>query len=197
MPPEEPHRKGSFTLVILAAYAGLGIVALVWSMLRNDGTCLWDPRPGATMEPGLAALIGAVSGLLVACLSQLAVTKFTFARRLEEEFASILGPLSVAQVIGVAIFSSVAEEAFFRGAMQPDLGLVLTSLIFGLLHVGPGKVFLPWTVMALGMGFALGGLFIWTGSLLAPILCHGMINTINLRRIALRAQLMEEASRTT
>ena len=45
--------------------------------------------------------------------------------------------------------------------------------------------------MATGMGFALGGLFILTNSLLAPILCHLLVNAINLRRIVYRARSVE------
>ena len=30
------------------------------------------------------------------------------------------------------------------------------------------------------MGFALGGLFEWTGSLLAPVVAHTAINAVNL-----------------
>ena len=97
-------------------------------------------------------------------------------------------PLTPGQILLIAAASSVGEEAFFRGAVQPWLGLPVTSVVFGLLHVGPSRVFLPWTTMALIMGFALGLLFSWTGSLIAPVLCHGLINAINLRRIALRAR---------
>ena len=185
-----------FTLVIIMVYIGLAVGAFVWISLRNDGTWPWSHSPGDFMEPGWAALIGTVSGYLVALLSQLSVNRFSWARRLEEEFATILGCMSDLEVLLIAIFSSVAEEALFRGAMQPLMGLMLTSIVFGLLHSGPKQVFLPWTGMAIAMGFVLGGLFIWTGSLLAPILCHGVINALNLRRIALRARQLQKRTRT-
>jgi membrane protease YdiL (CAAX protease family) len=172
-------------IFISVAYGLLLAIAILWAWLRGDRPIFGLPDP---MEPCWSALIGTAAGLLVAVLSQLSVSRFAWARRLEEEFARILGPLTMFEVALLALLSGVAEEAFFRGAMQPSLGLVITSLIFGLLHVGPSKTYLPWTAMALGMGFALGALYLWTGTLIAPILCHFLINTINLRRISLKAQ---------
>ena len=179
----------SQVIIISVAYGVLLAIAILWAWLRGDRPLFAASDP---MEPGWSALIGTAAGLLVAFLSQLTVSRFTWARRLEEEFARLLGPLTMFEVVLLALLSGVAEEAFFRGAMQPSIGFVLTSLIFGLLHVGPSKTYLPWTAMALGMGFALGAMYILTGTLIAPILCHFLINTINLRRIALRA-----GSRTT
>ena len=167
------------------AYGVLFAIAILWSHLRGDRPMFALPDP---LEPFWSALIGTAAGLLVALLSQMSVSRFHWARRLEEEFARILGPLTMAEVVLLAFFSGVAEEAFFRGAMQPTAGYVLTSLIFGLLHIGPSKTYLPWTAMAVAMGFALGALYLWTGTLIAPILCHFLINTINLRRISLRVQ---------
>lgn len=173
------------TVFISAAYGVLLAIAILWAWLRGDHPLFEMPDP---LEPCWSALIGTAAGLLVAALSQLSVSRFPWARRLEEEFARILGPLPMFEVVLMALLSSVAEEAFFRGAMQPALGFVLTSLIFGLLHVGPSKTYLPWTAMALAMGFALGALYLWTGTLIAPILCHFLINTINLHRISLKAR---------
>ena len=81
----------------------------------------------------------------------------------------------------VRIFlSAVAEEAFFRGALQPQLGLPATSLLFALAHFAPRRDLLPWTAFALAAGFALGALFEATGNLVAPTLAHAVVNAINL-----------------
>jgi membrane protease YdiL (CAAX protease family) len=183
--PRNNKKISTQVIFISIAYGVLFAIAILWSYLRGDRPLFETPDP---MEPGWSALIGTTTGLLVTALSQLSASRFTWARRLEQEFARILGPLSVFEVVLLALTSSVAEEAFFRGAMQPALGFILTSLIFGLLHAGPSKTYLPWTAMALAMGFALGALYLLTGTLIAPVLCHFLINAINLRRISLRAQ---------
>jgi membrane protease YdiL (CAAX protease family) len=80
----------------------------------------------------------------------------------------------------------VAEETFFRGALQPTLGWLPASLIFGLVHFAPRRELLPWTGFALCVGMVLGALFESTGNLVAPIVAHVGINAVNLRRLVVR-----------
>ena len=58
----------------------------------------------------------------------------------------------------VSIFSGVGEEAFFRGAVLQEFGLVISSLLFGLAHIGPDRRYLVWTVWAVLAGFVFGAL---------------------------------------
>ena len=76
-----------------------------------------------------------------------------------------------------------ALQHLFRGALLPWFGLWWQGLVFALLHVGPGRRFLPWTVSALVLGIAFGALAVWTGNLGAPIAAHFTINYLNLRYI--------------
>jgi uncharacterized protein len=178
-------------MVILAFYALMAGIAVLWSALRGEpGLLLLSNQT----SPGhFASLLIGILGGLVFALASLACSRwFAWTRRLEHEFARILGPLSIIQCLLIALASSVSEEAFFRGAMQPSIGLGLTSVIFGLLHVGPSRTFLPWTLMAIFMGFAFGWMFVWTSSLLAPIACHFTINAINLQRISIKARSQGE-----
>ncbi|MDP8945373.1 MAG: CPBP family intramembrane metalloprotease, partial [Actinomycetota bacterium] len=80
----------------------------------------------------------------------------------------------------VAIFSGVGEEAFFRGALQQEFGLVVASLLFGLAHVGPDRRYFVWTAWAVLAGFVFGFLYEVSGSLLAPILAHTAHNAATL-----------------
>ncbi len=80
----------------------------------------------------------------------------------------------------VAIFSGLGEETFFRGAVQPEFGLVVASLVFGLVHVGPDRRYLVWTAWAVLAGFMFGALYEITGGLLAPILAHSAHNAATL-----------------
>lgn len=83
-------------------------------------------------------------------------------------------------VLGAA--AGIGEEWLFRGALQPSLGLVATSLVFGLAHVGGWKM-LPFGVWASIMGLILGGLAITTGGLIAPIVAHGVYDMMALEYI--------------
>jgi len=83
----------------------------------------------------------------------------------------------------LALASSIGEELLFRGALMPWLGIWLQAAIFALLHVGPGRRFLPWTVSAFVLGLLFGALAQWTGNLGGPIAAHFAINFLNLRYI--------------
>ena len=88
---------------------------------------------------------------------------------------------------GVSAFAlrgtSSRSELFFRGALQPAVGLVPASLIFGLIHIGPERRFWPWTVFAVVVGFILGALYELTGDLAGPIVDHVCINALNMHAI--------------
>jgi membrane protease YdiL (CAAX protease family) len=83
----------------------------------------------------------------------------------------------------LALVSSIGEELLFRGALLPWFGVWIQGIVFALLHVGPGRRFLPWTVSALVLGIAFGWLAVWTGNLGGPIAAHFAINFLNLRYI--------------
>ena len=80
----------------------------------------------------------------------------------------------------LALLSGVAEEAFFRGALQPQVGLLAASLLFGAAHFVPRRELLLWTVFSIAAGLLLGWLFDATGNLVAPIVAHAGINGVNL-----------------
>ncbi len=111
---------------------------------------------------------------------------------IEGAVRSRLGNLTKTGVIALSLFSSVSEELFFRGAIQTSLsrvtgsellGLATTSLLFGMLHMGRDKSYLPWTVFAICSGLVLGYGFMVTGNILVPIFIHFLINGVNMWRI--------------
>jgi membrane protease YdiL (CAAX protease family) len=71
-----------------------------------------------------------------------------------------------------------------RGALQPWIGIWPQALLFALLHIGPGRRYLPWTAWALAVGAGFGYLAQATGDLGGPIVAHFTINFLNLRYIA-------------
>ncbi len=123
--------------------------------------------------------MGAGSGLAVVLISRVMHLYVQTFRTLNREFKKILGPLSTDDCLLLSFFSAIGEELFFRGAMQPAIGLVLTSLIFGLMHIG-GKRYIPWTISAMVLGFVLGAMADYSGNLLAPFIAHFTINYFNL-----------------
>lgn len=117
---------------------------------------------------------------LVVVLSQILGKFSKLFHNLEQLFQEILGELSLQDIFFIAAFSAVCEEYFFRGLIQYYIGLLPASLMFGLLHSGPSKRFLPWTVFATLMGFVLGGLYMSFNNIFIPIGVHFLINFVNL-----------------
>lgn len=131
--------------------------------------------------------LGLGAGLLLLGIWWIAERVFPLAKELEARLASVLGPITVSEAIGLAMLSGFAEELFFRGAVQGTLGWAAATILFGLLHSGPGRAFRLWTVFALLAGLVLGGVMAWRGNLLGPVVGHFLVNAVNLRRLASRA----------
>jgi membrane protease YdiL (CAAX protease family) len=182
LPPTPRPPRLTRAHLILGLYATLSLVAVGWGALRGQpNVFVIEGVPRRTLE-GLALAVALALAAVFA--DRLAVHRFEWARAIDREFRSLLGPLSTGEVLLLAAASSVGEEAFFRGAVQPHLGLWLTSALFALPHVGPGVKFLPWTAASFVAGLAFGKLFVYTGDLSAPICAHFLINLINLRFIS-------------
>ena len=86
----------------------------------------------------------------------------------------------------VPLLSSISEEVFFRGFLQPKLingttpllGITFTSILFGIAHFSYGnplQVFIPF-LLGLGFGFIL----FKTKNIIAPISAHFTFNFIQL-----------------
>ena len=94
----------------------------------------------------------------------------------------------------LALASGIGEEMFFRGALQPAVGIVWASLIFGACHFLPRRELVLWSGYAVVMGLAFGWLFEATGHLAAPIAAHVLVNAVNLPRLARRAEARLDAA---
>lgn len=172
-------------------YSLLAVIAVIWSFVEHGhdfSNLFFHPEPAFLNDSVftwvlIGASLGIGFGLLVARLSKFLVHKWNWAKGLHIEFRGLLGPLADVDVLVFALLSAIGEELLFRGAIQSSFGIVPASIVFGLLHIGPNRKFLPWPAQAIVMGFALGGLFWLTGNLVAPILAHFTINYQNLHFI--------------
>jgi membrane protease YdiL (CAAX protease family) len=178
--PPPPLSRAS---LVMGLYAAMGIVALLIAAGRGDPDLYRLGGEPPAWKLGAGPLIGAALGLGVVWLTRLATRHFQWARDLHGSFHDLLGPLTGREIFILALASSVGEELLFRGALMPWLGVWLQAGVFALLHIGPGKRFLPWTVSALVLGLAFGWLAQVTGNLGGPIAAHFVINYLNLRFI--------------
>ncbi len=194
---EDPQPSLSTRKLKLNATVGLyGLMAafsVIWGVYRDRPNVWFHPEPlfeaawPVTVTLGLGA--GVALGLAISLLSVWLARRARWARALMSEFRSLLGGLTARDILLIAALSSVGEELFFRGVLLPGLGHVLgsqwlgllaSSLIFGLLHVPASRRMIPWMLQAMVMGFVLGFLYLFTGDLTVCVATHFVINRRNL-----------------
>ena len=88
----------------------------------------------------------------------------------------------------VAFLTATSEEVAFRGALQPVLGIGLTSIVFALVHTQYGLT--PATVVILALAVVLGMIRNWTNTTTA-IVCHFMYNFAGLAMSILARNVTE------
>jgi len=156
-------------------YGLLVVVAAVWCGLRGMDLPVLGPRPATGLLLGLATAAGTV------LLSLLAYRLIPVSRKIAEELApSLVDRMDRSGLVLLALFSGIGEEVFFRGAMQQEFGILISSVAFGLAHVGPDRRYLLWTAWAVLAGVVFGVLFEVTGGLLAPVTAHAAHNAATL-----------------
>ena len=196
---EDPQegKKGGMPRLSLPSmsifYLLLAALAVLLAPKFNPFVVPGQPERGDFVHVANGLWLGLFCGVTLVAASQLSYHYFSWSRKLERSFFEILGPLGLGQITVVAIASGVAEEMLFRGAIQPFIGLIPASLLFALLHIGPGREFLPWTISAGVIGLLLGLLYEHTGNLAAPVICHFTVNFINLNVIMRRQKKQENA----
>lgn len=164
-----------FVLFAALFYGLLTVAAALWAALRG-----FDLRlAGGSLA--LSLTLGALTAVATVSLGLFAYRLLPALRQIAGELAPrLVDGADRASLVLVSVFSGVGEETFFRGAVQQEFGLVVASLLFGLVHVGPDRRYLVWTIWAVLAGFLFGALYDLTGGLLAPILAHAAHNAATL-----------------
>jgi membrane protease YdiL (CAAX protease family) len=161
----------------LRIYCVLLVLALVWIFFL--GRLSWNLFVDVRVEnlPRVILLTLGTSSSMVA-LSLYCGRNFLWAQQLEEEFAKILVPMKLWEITAIGLLSGIAEELFFRGALQTTIGLIPASLAFGLAHLVPRHPFWNWSLYAAFAGFLLGCLFELTHYLLPVMVAHALTNFV-------------------
>ncbi len=168
-------------LAIIVFYAVVGFLALGICHLFHCTP--WQIAPmWHSIETTGVIISGLGLGLGVVIISWY-LDRFSPFARLDRVIARFLPPMGFVDILILSAASAVGEELLFRGALLQLIGLHGSSFLFGFLHYGGKRSFLLWGFLGWGMGYLLGGLFLVTGSLLAPVLAHFTVNYFNLIRL--------------
>lgn len=172
---------GVVRLLLIGVCVGLGAISGLDSMTL--GWTLENP----VQQILLGGAIGLGLGLGLHGLSQW-VLKNMGTRLYSKTFTEMIVPRTQREfylIAGALIFVVILEELLFRslliGGMSPLLPVwllvILTSIIFGVLHLPQGA----WGIVGATIAGAIFGvLFLYEHSLLAPIVAHYVANMIQI-----------------
>ena len=167
------------------AYALVAVGALAIGHGFERGSLFTYREAWLPLSSGESHAFSLVAGVAFAALvvvgTRVLVENVEWARNLHRDLRPMTLRLDGTGIAAMACLSAFAEELVFRGLLMPWLGLVPQALIFGVVHAqlsGPSRW--VWVTWASVVGLALGVVFALSGSLLGPMLAHGLINGLNL-----------------
>ncbi|MBN2303181.1 MAG: CPBP family intramembrane metalloprotease [Anaerolineae bacterium] len=175
LPPD--RRVTPRQLVSYGLWLGLGMIAAAWIWRGAPGDHLpphWFPAAHWALDVALGALVGLGFGLGAWRLLDWVPSL----KRIEELVVTTvdMSMLRYRHAVYVGLLAGIPEEILFRGAIQPTLGLVLTSALFGALHAITWVYF----VYAMIAGMVLGVLAQWRSGLWASVAAHTVIDVVML-----------------
>ncbi|HEX3408003.1 MAG TPA: CPBP family intramembrane glutamic endopeptidase [Caulobacteraceae bacterium] len=204
------YRRWVLNAFVLFVGGSLAILAI----LGDLGCVIHQPKPffGAfrwaqALAPADPEFLGAlVAGFVVAIVAS-TVLFTVVARRGGLEKAPVLGdvaplmPRNGAETVWTALLSinaGIGEELFFRLTLpllivlvfgHAPAAFVAAALVFGLAHVYQGWIGVLATTV---VGFVFTGVYLWSGSLLAPMALHAGLDLLSL---VVRPTLLRAAQR--
>lgn len=177
LPPLPPHQRiRPRTLVRYGLGFGALMIAAAWlwqGVIRGRATfTAWFPAQG---WPG-DVLLGIVVGIAFVALAWPVLEFVPAFKRIEQIILRTLymHALRWPHAVFFGLVAGIPEEILFRGALQAEIGLLPSALIFGLLHAITPAYF----VYAAGAGLLLGALTNWQEALWAPVAAHVTIDVL-------------------
>jgi len=158
-------------------YSILTLASLIWIWFQKRLTFdLFFTPQGESFAKLFFIPLGA-AGLLIGVF-RYSIRSFLWARQLEAELSRVLVPLRLWENGIISLLSGFAEELFFRGALQPVIGLLPASLLFGMAHFIPRSPFWPWALQAVFAGILLGSIYELTHQLYPVMVAHSVTNFV-------------------
>jgi hypothetical protein len=165
-------RGRELTLLAIGGESLLVAIAVCWWFYRGPSS--WPTVVGWQEDTaiGLAVAVGlmGINYMLLMCGPDVLPL-----RPIRTLYRTILRPLfadvRLSDVAVISIAAGIGEELFFRGVLQPEIGLVAASIVFGLVHMG-GRGTFAFACWVAVMGLALGMLANVSEGLVAPIVAH-------------------------
>jgi membrane protease YdiL (CAAX protease family) len=148
--PSDPFVSLTSDLALALAGVGFGL-----TRGRRDTLARLDLRPITRRQLVVAVLVAVVFHVVVGAMEYVESVLLPSVHALEDRFGyEFVGLPPWIGALLTSIAAGVGEEVLFRGALQPRLGVVLTALLFGALHVQyqvPGMI----VIVLIGIGLGI------------------------------------------
>ncbi len=170
-------KKNVLLRLALATLIGMPIIAILVDRFSESvdlrmaltGNGLWAQQ----------VLWGSLAGLCIAVVAHLLIAS-PLLREVNTSYARMLGrfQLSFSEVLLISLSAGVGEEILFRGAIQPFLGVAVTSVLFVAVHgyLNPKDWRLSVYGVFMTIGIAWLGYLAETQGLLSAIIGHTIID---------------------
>jgi membrane protease YdiL (CAAX protease family) len=169
-------------LWLALAFYGPMLVSAAWVRPRSLLALSAEREAMQALAFGLA--VAALASLAIVGASRWCARRTGWGRALRAELGALAGGMDSPHVLAVSLLSAFGEELLFRGVALAYLGLWPQALLFGLVHFPVRRALWPWTAFALGIGWGLGALTGWSGSLWPAVLLHFCVNYFNLHDLS-------------
>ena len=185
-------RKQLITCAVLCAVA---VVVIVSFHRKPYGPALLSGLP-LLYQMLLGLALGAIYWV-VAGLGQRLITSRTGAQSIAESYRRL--DLSGLNPVWIALAAGFGEELLFRGALQPLLGIWITSVLFVLVHIRAyrlnkldKRVFIQ-SVSIFGISLVFGSLAIYSG-LITAMMVHASMDVVGLYAVRRMSHVMTTAT---
>ena len=156
------------------------IIGGIWMLIRGIKVNI-DFTPEAFM-------LGIVMGIIVLFSSAVfyIIDHYFFNLKMKKLIENVIYPafskVTVPEILLIAVLSGFCEEFFFRGILVPEMGIIVSCAIFGILHTPSKDAWFMglWSTLV-GIFFAV--LYIKTGNLFVPIVAHAFNNLVAITYI--------------
>jgi len=154
----------------------------------------WFTSPDAILPTWLRWPLGLAVGLVLGSVASKLLTRWSRLRVMQNLTVVLAEGLSTSKpwmLAAIAMLGGAAEEVFFRGVLHPWLGIPLSALAFGAVHVRLRRGAWVWPLLSVAFALIASAGYELTGTLLTPIAMHVLVNLASQQRLGRLAAARE------
>lgn len=133
---------------------------------------------GLGLTLGLAAWLAVLTALVAIAGALIALGAKDLVPQQPPALVPLIAALPFGVRLGVSVSAGVVEETFFRGFLQPRIGIVLSTAFFALAHLSYQQPFMLVGITLLSLIYAF--LVRWRQSIWAAIAAHALFDGVQL-----------------